>query len=64
MKYSIRLETKDDYNKIGQLYEKAFDHREGMIKKYYIGFDEYLSFLLMEIMRLWLKKMIRFVALC
>ena len=44
MKYLIRLATKDDYDKIGQLYEKAFDYGEGFVKYYYKGFDEYLSF--------------------
>ncbi|MCM1048251.1 MAG: GNAT family N-acetyltransferase [Clostridiales bacterium] len=48
MKYLIRLATKDDYDKIGGLYEKAFEHKEGMIKKYYKGFDEYLSFFVDE----------------
>lgn len=44
MKYLIRLATKDDYDKIGGLYEKAFDYGEGFVKYYYKGFDEYLSF--------------------
>lgn len=44
MKYSIRLAVKDDYDKIVRLYEKAFEHREGIVVKYYTGFNEYLSF--------------------
>ena len=44
MKYSIRLAVKDDYDKIVRLYEKAFEHREGIVAKYYTGFNEYLSF--------------------
>ncbi|MCM1498510.1 MAG: GNAT family N-acetyltransferase [Clostridium sp.] len=44
MKYLIRLATKDDYDKIGWLYEKAFDYGEGFVQYYYRGFVEYLSF--------------------
>ena len=34
MKYPIRLAVKDDYDKIVGLYEKAFEHREGLVAKY------------------------------
>lgn len=43
MQYPIRLATKDEYDRIGRLYEKAFDHTEGVLK-YYSGFKDYLSF--------------------
>lgn len=43
MKYSIRSAVKDDYDKIARLYEKAFEHSEGVVA-YYTGFNEYLSF--------------------
>lgn len=52
MKYPIRLAVKDDYDKIARLYEKAFDHKEGIVAKYYTGFNEYLSFLLIGITHL------------
>ena len=42
MKYPIRLAVKEDYDKIGRLYEKAFDYGEGFTKYYYKGFGEYL----------------------
>ena len=42
MKYSIKLAVKSDYDKIVGLYEKAFEHREGLVAKYYTGFNEYL----------------------
>ncbi|MCM1063184.1 MAG: GNAT family N-acetyltransferase [Eubacterium sp.] len=48
MKYLIRLATKDDYDKIGGLYEKAFDYGEGFVKYCYKRFDEYLSFFVDE----------------
>lgn len=44
MEYPIRLAVKDDYDKIVRLYEKAFEYREGIVAKYYTGFNEYLSF--------------------
>jgi len=44
MKYSIRLAVKDDCDKTAWLYEKAFEHRKGIVAKYYTGFNEYLSF--------------------
>ena len=52
MKYSMRLAVKDDYDKIVRLYEKAFEHREDIVAKYYTGFNEYLSFLLIGITHL------------